>query len=134
MTPDAHPSAPPAGTPRRDFLKGAAIAGLGATSAGSLLVGHASARGKAPGSIAGLPGEASLGGNIGKSLFYTINVSDLDRAVEFYEATYPVALGCLVGRHDRARGRRGPGDRRYPAASQPHKRAPPRARWQTGAA
>jgi catechol 2,3-dioxygenase-like lactoylglutathione lyase family enzyme len=37
-----------------------------------------------------LPGENSLGGNIAKALFLTINVSDLDRAVEFYEATYPV--------------------------------------------
>lgn len=80
----------PAGTRRADFLKATAIAGLGATGAGSLLVGRASAHGAANGSAAGLPGEAGLGGNILKSTFYWINVSDLDRAVEFYEATYPV--------------------------------------------
>ena len=43
-----------------------------------------------------LPGESSLGGNIAKALFLTINVSDLDRAVEFYEATYPVTRAEVV--------------------------------------
>jgi catechol 2,3-dioxygenase-like lactoylglutathione lyase family enzyme len=43
-----------------------------------------------------LPGESSLGGNIAKALFLTINVSDLDRAVEFYEATYPVTRAEIV--------------------------------------
>lgn len=94
---DAHMSetrsaAPPSGARRREFLKGVAAAGLGAGASGALLAGPASARGGRPrvGGRGELPGEAGLGGNIGKSLFYTINVSDLDRAVEFYEATYPV--------------------------------------------
>ena len=43
-----------------------------------------------------LPGESSLGGNIAQALFLTINVSDLDRAVEFYEATYPVTRAEVV--------------------------------------
>ena len=86
MAIDHDPALPAVGgTRRRDFLKGAAIA------AGGLLVDTASAHGTAYGPHSwGLPGQASLGGNIGKPLFYTINVSDLDRAVEFYEATYPV--------------------------------------------
>lgn len=83
------PPAAPAGSSRRDFLKGAAVAGIGVTSAGSLLTGSAAAHGNV-GSTSDLPGEETLGGNIGKSLFYTINVSDLDRAVDFYEKVYPV--------------------------------------------
>ena len=96
MAPEHDPAVPViGGSRRRDFLKTAAVAGLGATAAGGLLVDTAAAHGKGATSGWGrdwhrLPGEASLGGNIGKSLFYTINVSDLDRAVEFYEATYPV--------------------------------------------
>ena len=88
--------AAPTGTVRRDFLKRAAVAGVGATAAGGLLVGTATATSKPGGGTkrgrpsSDLPGEASLGGNISKALFYTINVSDLDRAVEFYEKTYPV--------------------------------------------
>ena len=83
------------GTGRREFLKGAALTGLGATTVGGLLVGQAAAQGT-PGyakkgkASRDLPGEAGLGGNISKALWYTINVSDLDRAIEFYEATYPV--------------------------------------------
>lgn len=84
------------GSVRRDFLKRSALAGLGATTAGSLLVGQAGAHGK-PGYAKngrsrnfGLPGESSLGGNISKALFLIINVSDLDRALDFYEATLPV--------------------------------------------
>jgi catechol 2,3-dioxygenase-like lactoylglutathione lyase family enzyme len=82
----------PLGSDRRTFLKGAAIAGLGATTAGGLLVGRADAAASPlrPRGGAALPGEAGLGGNISKALFYQINVSDLDRAIEFYEATYPV--------------------------------------------
>lgn len=34
--------------------------------------------------------DESLAGNITRTLFLTINVSDLDRSVEFYERTYPV--------------------------------------------
>lgn len=92
MATDHDPALPVVGgTRRRDFLTTAAVAGLGATAAGGLLVDTASAHGTRRGRHSwGLPGEAGLGGNIGKSLFYTINVSDLDRAVEFYEATYPV--------------------------------------------
>ena len=93
MTPDHDPELPVVGTQRREFLKGAALASLGATTAGGLLVGQAAAYGKAPAKgkpSSALPGEAGLGGNISKSVWYTINVSDLDRAVEFYEATYPV--------------------------------------------
>ncbi len=79
---------------RRAFLKGAVVAGLGATGVGAALVDGAVAHGRGrdhgPRGCGSLPGEASLGGNIAKSLWYTINVSDLDRAVEFYEATYPV--------------------------------------------
>jgi catechol 2,3-dioxygenase-like lactoylglutathione lyase family enzyme len=89
------PAEPGNGTVRRDFLKRAAVAGIGATGAGALLAGQAGATtkpspprgGKRSG---GLPGERSLGGNISKALFLTINVSDLDRAVDFYEATLPV--------------------------------------------
>ncbi len=91
--PVAEDMAPGGATVRRDFLKGAALAGLGATAAGGLLAGTATAtkgKGGGPRAPYGLAGEASLGGNIGSSLWYTINVSDLDRAVEFYEATYPV--------------------------------------------
>ena len=82
------------GSDRREFLTRAGLAGLGATAVGGLLAERATAQGKAPAGKGkpahGLPGEASLGGNISKSVWYTINVSDLDRAVEFYEATYPV--------------------------------------------
>ncbi|MGD9695938.1 MAG: VOC family protein [Thermoleophilia bacterium] len=86
-----------AGTARRDFLRNAAVAGLGATTAGSLLVSQATAtsrRGHRHDSA--LPGEDTLGGNIGGALFLTINVSDLDRAVEFYEATYPVKRAEVI--------------------------------------
>jgi catechol 2,3-dioxygenase-like lactoylglutathione lyase family enzyme len=82
------------GADRREFLTRAGLAGLGATAVGGLLAERATAAGKAPAGKGkppyDLPGEASLGGNISKSVWYTINVSDLDRAVEFYEATYPV--------------------------------------------
>lgn len=84
------PSTPPSGSSRRDFLKGAAIAGIGATGAGALLTESALAGGNKGSGIGNLPGEANLGGNIGKSLFYTINVSDLDASVDFYEKVYPV--------------------------------------------
>lgn len=91
MSHDTNLSAPPAGSRRKDFLKGAAVAGIGATSAGALLAAPAAAHDRPKGGgLESLPGEAGLGGNIAKSLFYTINVSDLDRAIEFYEATYPV--------------------------------------------
>ncbi len=85
-TPDSPPEAETGLTARRDFLKKAAIAGAGATAAGSLLVGQASAtssRVKKSANPRPLAGESSLGGNIGKALFLTINVSDLDRVVEF---------------------------------------------------
>jgi catechol 2,3-dioxygenase-like lactoylglutathione lyase family enzyme len=89
------------GTARRDFLKRAAIVGAGAGALGSLVVDKASASERSAQSMGGngsqdLPGESSLGGNIAKVLFLTINVSDLDRAVEFYEATYPVKRAEVV--------------------------------------
>lgn len=102
---DHGPDALETGTPRREFLKRAAVAGIGVSAAGTLLVDQASAHGRSPRNRRGgrhggggreprdlesLPGESSLGGNISKVLFLTINVSDLDRAVEFYEKTYPV--------------------------------------------
>jgi catechol 2,3-dioxygenase-like lactoylglutathione lyase family enzyme len=79
-------------TNRRQFLARSAIAGVGATGAGALLVGPAAATGKQPATTRGRPSpyDRSLGGNINKVLFVTINVSDLDRAIEFYEKTYPV--------------------------------------------
>lgn len=86
-------------TDRRQFLKRSAIAGAGASTVGAaLLAGPAAAsKGKGrpqppKGGASGrpLPGDLTLGGNINKVLFMTINVSDLDRAVEFYEKTYPV--------------------------------------------
>ncbi len=95
-------SEPATGTVRRDFLKRSAIAGIGATAAGSLLVGQATATstkgGGGKGGLFGrqLPGEASLGGNIGKALFLIINVSDLDRAVDFYEKTLPVKRAEII--------------------------------------
>jgi catechol 2,3-dioxygenase-like lactoylglutathione lyase family enzyme len=81
------------GTVRRDFLKRAAIAGVGATALGGALVERASAGGSpAYGVGKGKPAASprGIGGNINKVSFLTINVSDLDRAIEFYEATYPV--------------------------------------------
>ena len=88
----------PSGSRRREFLKGAAAAGVSAGVGAGPLTGSASARVTAPrrGGSSALPGEAGLGGNIGKSLFYTINVSDLDRAVAFYEANYPVTAAEVM--------------------------------------
>jgi catechol 2,3-dioxygenase-like lactoylglutathione lyase family enzyme len=88
-------------TGRRDFLKRAAIVGAGAGTLGSLALGKANAterlaQGKEGNRCKPLPGEASLGGNIAKVLFLTINVSDLDRAMDFYEATYPVKRAEVV--------------------------------------
>jgi catechol 2,3-dioxygenase-like lactoylglutathione lyase family enzyme len=88
------------GTARRDFLKRAAIVGAGAGTL-SLVADKASASERSVQSMGGtgsetLPGESSLGGNIAKVLFLTINVSDLDRAVEFYEATFPVTAAEVV--------------------------------------
>jgi catechol 2,3-dioxygenase-like lactoylglutathione lyase family enzyme len=82
-------------TGRREFIKRSALAGAGATAMRGLLSGRAdAAAGAVPRheshSDKPLAGEMSLGGNITKVLFLTINVSDLDRAIEFYEATYPV--------------------------------------------
>ena len=77
------------GSDRREFLTRAGLAGLGATAAGGLLTERALAQGKGKPAY-DLPGEASLGGNISKSVWYWINVSDLDRAIEFYEKTWPV--------------------------------------------
>ena len=95
---EEHPSTRPVGARRREFLKGAAAAGLGAGASSVLLSGTASAREDRLRirSSGALPGEAGLGGNIGKSLFYTINVSDLDRAVEFYQATWPVTAAEVM--------------------------------------
>lgn len=76
-------------TDRRTFLSRAAV---GAAAAGVLVGGPTIAtaakvagRGASPTAF-----DRSLGGNITKVLFLTINVSDLDRAVDFYERTYPV--------------------------------------------
>src|SRR5262245_3508502 len=80
------------GADRREFLTRAGMAGLGATAIGGLVAERATAAGKAGNGKPAydLPGEASLGGNISKSVWYWINVSDLDRAIEFYEKTWPV--------------------------------------------
>jgi catechol 2,3-dioxygenase-like lactoylglutathione lyase family enzyme len=79
------------GTDRREFLKRAAIAGAGATAIGGIIVDRAQAGGPAYGVGKGkVDSPRGIGGNINKVSFLTINVSDLDRAVEFYEATYPV--------------------------------------------
>jgi catechol 2,3-dioxygenase-like lactoylglutathione lyase family enzyme len=86
------PSNSGGGTDRRDFLKRTAMAGVGASALAVLPVEGARANVTPERGNNGeeLPGEASLGGNLTKVLFLTINVSDLDRAIEFYEATYPV--------------------------------------------
>lgn len=83
------------GSDRREFLTRAGMAGLGATAVGGLVAERALGQGKAKGNGRGrpaydLPGEAGLGGNISTSVWYWINVSDLDRAIEFYEKTWPV--------------------------------------------
>jgi catechol 2,3-dioxygenase-like lactoylglutathione lyase family enzyme len=105
-------------TDRRGFLAKSAVAGLGATAAGGLVAGPALATKGPKGPRGGRPlaGDRTLGGNINKVLFMIINVSDLDRAVEFYEKTYPVtraetlngpaqAFKGLGIRHGRFRGR-----------------------------
>lgn len=85
---------------RRAFLGRAAVAGVGATALGSLLADGALGQAQGPRDAGGvLPFSAfdrSLGGNITKVLFLTINVSDLDRSVEFYEKTYPVKRAEVV--------------------------------------
>ncbi len=106
-------------TDRRGFLARGAVAGIGATAAGGLVAAPALAgrkKGNSWRDDAPLPSDRTLGGNITKVLFMIINVSDLDRAIEFYEKTYPVtraeelngpaqAFHGLGIRHGQFRGR-----------------------------
>ena len=77
---------------RADFLKGAAAAGVGASAMGGLLAARASAHGPKT-AAKGAPVDRlarGLRGHINRYSHVVINVSDLDRAVEFYENTFPV--------------------------------------------
>lgn len=78
-----------AGTLRRgDFLKGAAVAGAGATALGPL-IDRAVAQG-AKGGGSHVPSERGIYCNVTRILWITVNVSDLERSIDFYERTYPV--------------------------------------------
>lgn len=87
---EAVPGTPDTRTDRRTFLGRAVVAG--AAVAGTLGAGPALGAATKVATTQGRPAafDRSLGGNITKVLHITINVSDLDRAVEFYERTYPV--------------------------------------------
>jgi len=76
---------------RGNLLKGAAAAGIGASSATALLAGteRASAHGSAESAKETLS-RRGLRCHLNRILFLTVNVSDLERAIEFYERTYPV--------------------------------------------
>jgi catechol 2,3-dioxygenase-like lactoylglutathione lyase family enzyme len=73
---------------RADFLKGAAVAGAGASALGPFLAeagAHAGARISQRTAL-----ERGLYCHITRILWITVNVSDLERSVDFYERTYPV--------------------------------------------
>ncbi len=72
---------------RSDFLKRAAVAGAGATGAAAVLAETALAGGK-PGP-SGPRGPATLGGLLTRIAHVWINVSDVERSVEFYERVVP---------------------------------------------
>ena len=74
---------------RGDFLKGAAAAGVGATALGPLLAGEASARGRAVGAGRNVR-DRGIYTHVTRILWITINVTDLERSIDFYERTYPV--------------------------------------------
>ena len=74
---------------RTDLLKGAAGAAVGASAAGALLTDRASAHGARQSSKASAL-ERGLYIHITRILWITVNVSDLERSVNFYERTYPV--------------------------------------------
>jgi catechol 2,3-dioxygenase-like lactoylglutathione lyase family enzyme len=79
-----------AGTLRRtDFLKRAAVAGVGTGAAGALLTNGARAQGSKQTGKASAR-ERGLYIHITRILWVTVNVSDLERSVDFYERTYPV--------------------------------------------
>jgi catechol 2,3-dioxygenase-like lactoylglutathione lyase family enzyme len=86
--------APPAGGLRRtDFLKRAAVAGAGMSAAAALIAAERAAAVD----IAFPPGETptperGLRAHINRFSHLVINVSDLERAREFYEATFPVTV------------------------------------------
>lgn len=88
---DDTPSPEGSGALRRsDFLKGAVVAGAGATALGPL-VAQAGATGKGrPRRPAQIAREAGIYENVTRILWITVNVSDLERSVDFYERTYPV--------------------------------------------
>ena len=90
MTLDQLPAdGPPAGTSRGQFLRRTAAVGLAAGVPGALLAETATgARSRSP--KAREKRERGLRCQITRILHLTVNVSDLDRAIEFYEATYPV--------------------------------------------
>jgi len=74
---------------RADLLKGAAAAGVGAGAMGALLTDRASAHsGKAISK--GDARERGLYIHLTRILWITVNVSDLERSIDFYERTYPV--------------------------------------------
>jgi catechol 2,3-dioxygenase-like lactoylglutathione lyase family enzyme len=81
------------GLRRTDFLKRAAVAGAGMSAAGALLATERAAAVD----IAFPPGETptperGLRAHINRFSHLVINVSDLERAREFYEATFPVTV------------------------------------------
>ena len=74
---------------RADFLRGAAVAGAGATALGPLLVDQAAAHGRARKGDRDAR-ERGIYCHLTRILWITVNVSDLERSVDFYERTYPV--------------------------------------------
>lgn len=84
-----------AGTLRRDdFLKRAAVLGIGAGGALALLAGADAASGAQFTEVPGGPRRPHRGlrSHVNRFSHLTINVSDLDRAREFYEATLPLTV------------------------------------------
>lgn len=83
------------GTLRRDdFLKRAAALGVGASGAFGLLAATDTARATDKFLRPGEPSQADVGlrAHVNRFSHLTINVSDLERAREFYEATLPVTV------------------------------------------
>ena len=74
---------------RADPLKGAAAAGVGAGAMGALLADRASAHSSKAMSKDNAP-ERGLYCHLTRILWITVNVSDLERSIDFYERTYPV--------------------------------------------
>jgi catechol 2,3-dioxygenase-like lactoylglutathione lyase family enzyme len=74
---------------RADLLKGAAAASVGAGAMGALLADRASAH-SSKAMSKGNARERGLYCHLTRILWITVNVSDLERSIDFYERTYPV--------------------------------------------